>query len=59
MLAWPTLIEGVERINVVIVNLNQWAVIVPRHDPYAIEVDYNRNCYSYRGFRHIVRNYRN
>ena len=39
MLAWPTLIEGVKRINVVIVNLNQWAGIVPRHDPYAIDVD--------------------
>jgi len=55
VLAWPTLVK---RINVVIVSLNQWAGIVPRHDPYAIEVDHNRNYYIYRGFRHIVRNYR-
>jgi len=31
----------------------------PKHDPYAIEVDCGRNCYSCRDFGYITRNYRN
>jgi len=51
--------EGVERTNAVIVNLNQQTGFIPRHNPYAIEVDCGRNCYNCRGFEHIARNCRN
>jgi len=52
--------EGVERTNVVIVYLNQWAGFVLWQDPYAIEADYrNRNCYNCKGFRHLARDCRN
>jgi len=30
-----------------------------RRDPYAIEVDWGRNCYAYKGFGHIAHHYRN
>jgi len=32
---------------------------MPRHNPYAIEVDRGRNCYSCKEFEHIVRHYKN
>ena len=44
--------------NMVIVNPNQWARFVPRHNPYVIEVDHSKNCYSCGSFGHIARNYR-
>jgi len=25
-----------------------------RRDPFAMEIDWNRNCYACRGFRHMV-----
>jgi len=55
----PTLIKGVERMNMVIVNPNQWARFVPRDNPYVIEVDYSKNCYSCGSFEHLVRNCKN
>ena len=32
---------------------------MPRYDLYTIDVDQGRNCYSYRGFGYIARNYKN
>ena len=31
----------------------------PRRDPYAMEVDHGRNCYTCRGFGHMACHYRN
>ena len=51
--------EGVERTNVVMVHPNQRAEFA-QHNLYTIDVDQrNRNCYSCRGFGHLVRNCRN
>ena len=51
--------EGVERINVVMVCLNQQARFAP-HNLYAMKVDHrNRNCYNYRGFGYMARQCRN
>jgi len=60
----PAPIEGVERTNAVVVRglgqgAGQNAGISPRRDPFAIEVDWGRNCYACRGFRHMARNCRN
>ena len=58
MLVEPALIEGVERINVIVIHLQQqWTEFVQKFDPYAIEVDHSRNCYSYEGFEHLARKY--
>jgi len=54
-----TPMEGVERMNVIIVNPNQWAGFTPRQDSYAIDVNYSRNYYNCREFEHLVRNYKN
>jgi len=51
--------EGVERTNIVVVNQNQQAGFVPRQDPYTMDVNQGRNCYSCGGFSHITRNCRN
>jgi len=57
--AEPVPIEGVERMNTVIVCPNQRVVFV-QCNPYAIEVDRgNRNCYNCEGFGHLTRNCRN
>jgi len=50
-------IEGVERINVVIVCPNQRAEFV-QHNPYAMDVDRGRNCYSCGGFGYLAWNCR-
>ena len=54
------LIEGVERMNVVIIrNQGQRQRIeLPRRDLYAMEVDRGRNCYSCGGFGYLVWNCR-
>jgi len=54
-----TPMEGVERMNVIIVNPNQWAGFTPRQDSYAIDVNYSRNYYNCRKFEYLVRNYKN
>ena len=49
----PAPIEGVKRTNVVVVRgaeQGQDAGIPPRQDPYAMEVDRGRNCYTCGGF---------
>ena len=59
MLTGPAPIEGVERINTVMVCSNQRAVFA-QHNLYAMDVNRgNRNCYNYRGFGHLARNCRN
>ena len=63
MLVRPTPIEGVERTNIVIA----WNPLQEqeeregemRRNPYVMDIDKGRNCYSYRGFGHLARNYRN
>jgi len=57
-LAKPVLIKRVERMNATVVNPNQWTELVLRHDPYAMEVNHRRNCYSYEEFGHLARNCR-
>lgn len=39
----PALIKEVERTNIIIVNPNQWAGFISRHDSYTIEIDCSRN----------------
>ena len=51
--------KGVERINAVIVHLNQRARFI-QYNLYAMNIDWeNMNCYNYRRFGHMTRNYRN
>jgi len=54
------LIERVEKMNVIIICLQQSIGIVQR-DPYAIDVNRRegRNYYNCKGFRHMAKNYKN
>jgi len=46
--------------NAVIVRgLGQEMGMPPRRDPYVMEVDRGRNCYTCKGFEHIARYCRN
>ena len=54
----PALMEGVERTEVVIVCPQQRAGFGQRN-PYAMDVDRERNCYACRGFGHLARHCRN
>jgi len=52
--------EGVERMNAVVVRgAGQGVGAPPRRDPYAMEVDRGRNCYTCGGFGHMTRHCRN
>jgi len=54
--------KGVERTNTVIVRnflQRQGEREEMRRDSNVIKVDRGRNCYSCRGFGHIMQNYRN
>jgi len=42
----------------VIINPNQWAEFMLRHDPYAMKVDSRRNCYNCEKFGHLAKNQR-
>ena len=53
MLVGPALVEGVEKTNIIVVDLQ------PQQDLYTIDVDKGRNCYNCEDFGHIVRYYRN
>jgi len=56
----PALMEGVELTNVAMVReLGQGTGVPPRRDPYAMEVDRGRNCYTCREFGHLARHCRN
>ena len=54
----PAPMEGVERMNAVVVR-GQGAGVPPRRDPFAMDIDRGRNCYTCGGFRHMARNCRN
>ena len=56
----PAPMEGVERTNAAMTT-SQQRTGFPQRNPYAMDVDRreNRNCYAYRGFGHLARNYRN
>ena len=45
--------------NMVVINPNQQTEFLPRHDPYTIEVDHSKNCYSCGDFGHLARNCKN
>ena len=54
--------EGVERTNAVVVResgVGQNMGVPPRRNPYAMEVDRGRNCYTCGGFGHMARHCRN
>ena len=56
----PAPMEGVERTNAVVVRgQGQGAGVSPRWDPFAMDIDHGRNCYTCRGFRHMARHCRN
>ena len=58
----PALMEGVERMNAVVVRgqgAGQEMGVSPRWDPYAMEVDRGRNCFACGGFGHMARHCRN
>ena len=51
----PALIEGVERMNTVVVRGSEQRMgALTRRDPYAMEVDQGRNCYACGGFGHMA-----
>ena len=52
--------EGIERTNAVVVRgAEQGVGVPPRRDPFAMEVDWGRNCYACGGFRHMACHCRN
>ena len=60
----PAPMEGVERTNVVVVRrsgvgVGQNMEAPPRWDPYAMEVDHGRNCYTCGEFGHMAHHCRN
>ena len=56
----PAPMEGIKRTNAVIVRGSGTGVgVPPRQDPYAMEIDQKRNCYTCGGFRHMVYHCRN
>ena len=56
----PAPMEGIERTNTVVVRgSGQGAGIPPRRDPFAMEVDRERNCYACGGFGHMAHHCRN
>jgi len=60
----PAPMEGVERTNAVVVRGSEQGAgqsmgAPPRRDPFAMEVDRGRNCYTCGGFGHMARHCRN
>jgi len=55
----PAPMERVERTNTVVVRGQRQRIGAPRRDPYAMEIDRGRNCYTYRGFGHMACHCRN
>jgi len=52
--------EEIERTNVVVVRGAGQGIGAPlKRDPYAMEVDRGRNCYTCGGFGHMARHCRN
>jgi len=50
----PALMEGVERINMVVVRGQKQGIGAPSRNSYVMEVDRGRNCYACRGFGHMA-----
>jgi len=48
------LMEEVERTNVVVVRGQEQKIGAPKRDPYVIEVDKGRNCYTCGKFKYIA-----
>jgi len=60
----PALMEGIERTNAVVVRGTgagggQSMRVSQRRDPFIMDIDHGRNCYTCGGFGHMARNYRN
>ena len=58
----PASMEGVERTNAVVVRgsgAGQSGEAPPRRDPFAMDIDRGRNCYTCGGFGHMARHCRN
>ena len=56
----PAPMEGIERTNVVVVRgQEQGAEVPPRWDSFAMDIDWERNCYACGGFGHMARHCRN
>ena len=56
----PAPMEGVERTNAVVVRgAGQRMGAPPKRDPFAMEVDWGRNCYACGGFGHMACHCRN
>ena len=55
----PAPMEGVERTNAVVMREQGQGMGVSRKDPYVMEVDRGRNCYTCGGFRHMAQHCRN
>jgi len=55
----PTSIEGVERMNIVIMRGQGQGIGPSRRDSHMMEVDRRRNCYACRGFGHMACHCRN
>ena len=51
--------KGIKRTNTVVRSARQDVGASPRRNPYAIEVDRERNCYACRGFGHMAHHCRN
>ena len=60
----PAPIEGVKRTNVVVVQgqragVGQNVRLPQRRDPFAMEIDWSRNCFACGGFGHMAHYCRN
>ena len=51
--------KGIERINVAMTRPQQTEARFPTRNPYAMDVNRGRNCYSCRRFRHMAQHCRN
>ena len=58
MITGPAPMEGVERTNAVVVR-GAGQGPPPRRDPFAMEVDRGRNCFTCGGFGHMAHHCRN
>ena len=59
MITGPALIEGVKRMNAVMIRRRRQGIEALRRNSYAMEMDRGRNCYACGGFRHMACHCRN
>jgi len=56
----PAPMEGIERTNAVVMReQGQGVGVPPRRDPFAMDIDRGRNCYTCGGFGHMAQHCRN